>query len=246
MNGNITALPFQPMTAPIVQIIEDEPLHANLLDRALRQAHFATTLAADGESGWRDAQRLLPSLILLDLMLPGLSGHEICRLVRRTPSTRHIPIIMLTAMGTENDRITGLEMGADDYVVKPFSPREVVSRVQAVLRRAQAKRFPDEEPFPDSSITMQGSFFLISVQERQISVSHIELKLLRYLLRREGALLDSHDLLNFLGEEQGSVATGELEQQIRFLRRKLENCGAGSIEILPGSRYRFLARPSLT
>ena len=126
------------MIATTVQIIEDEPLHADLLDRALRQAQFATTRAADGESGWRDAQRLLPSLILLDLMLPGMSGHEVFRLVRQTPSTSQIPIIMLTAVGTESDRIAGLEMGADDYVVKPFSPREVVSRVQAVLRRTRA------------------------------------------------------------------------------------------------------------
>ncbi len=234
------------MTASIVQIIEDEPLHADLLDRALRHAQFVTTLAADGESGWRDTQRLLPSLILLDLMLPSLSGQEVCRLVRRTPSTRHIPIIMLTAMGTESDRITGLEMGADDYVVKPFSPREVVSRVQAVLRRAHEKRIPDQDSFPNSSISMQGPFFLVSLQDRQVSVSHTELKLLRYLVGQERALLHSHDLLNILGEERGSVAAGELDQRIRLLRRKLENSGAGSIEILPGGRYRFLAHPRPT
>ena len=151
------------MTASIVQIIEDEPLHADLLDRALRQAQFTPVHAADGESGWRDAQRLLPSLILLDLMLPRLSGQEICRLVRRTPSTRHIPIIMLTALGTEEDRIAGLEMGADDYVVKPFSPREVVSRIQAVLRRSRQSLTPSPGFFTDS-LTVQESCFLVSLQ----------------------------------------------------------------------------------
>ena len=230
------------MIATTVQIIEDEPLHADLLDRALRQAQFATTRAADGESGWRDAQRLLPSLILLDLMLPGMSGHEVFRLVRQTPSTSQIPIIMLTAVGTESDRIAGLEMGADDYVVKPFSPREVVSRVQAVLRRTRAG-FHDATPFSGASITMQGPFFVVSLEKRQVTVSSAELRLLRYMLTRDGELLRAEDLLDLPGEECGRIAPEELDHRVRFLRRKLENSGAGSIEILPGSRYRFQAHP---
>lgn len=234
------------MASPIVQIIEDEPLHADLLDRALRQAQFATTLAADGESGWRDVQRLQPSLILLDLMLPGLSGHEVCRLVRRTPSTRHIPIIMLTAVGTEADRIAGLEMGADDYVVKPFSPREVVSRVQAVLRRAPEIRREDPVLFSDTAITMEGPYFVLTLQERQITVSNSELKLLHYLLTRDGELVRGDELLSLPGEEPGNTSREELDHRVRFLRRKLENSRTGSIEILPGSRYRFLAHPRAT
>lgn len=234
------------MVSMIVQIIEDEPLHADLLDRALRQAQFATTLAADGESGWRDAQRLLPSLILLDLMLPGLSGHEVCRLVRRTPLTRHIPIIMLTAVGTEADRIAGLEMGADDYVVKPFSPREVVSRVHAVLRRVHETRREAPVLFSDTSITMEGPYFVVSLQERQITVSNTELRLLQYLLTRDGELVRGDELLNLPGEEPGSMNREELDHRVRFLRRKLENSGTGSIEIFPGFRYRFLAHPRPT
>ena len=234
------------MVSMIVQIIEDEPLHADLLDRALRQAQFATTLAADGESGWRDAQRLLPSLILLDLMLPGLSGHEVCRLVRRTPLTRHIPIIMLTAVGTEADRIAGLEMGADDYVVKPFSPREVVSRVHAVLRRVHETRREAPVLFSDTSITMEGPYFVVSLQERQITVSNTELRLLQYLLTRDGELVRGDELLNLPGEEPGSMNREELDHRVRFLRRKLENSGTGSIEIFQGFRYRFLAHPRPT
>lgn len=230
------------MTTTIVQIIEDEPLHATLLDRALRQAHFATALAVDGDSGWKDVQRLLPSLILLDLMLPGMSGHEVCRLIRRTPSTRHIPIIMLTAVGTEEDRITGLEMGADDYVLKPFSPREVVSRVQAVLRRSQESVSEADLP-SDASITVQGPFFVVSLQERQVTVSRMELRLLRYMLTREGELVRGEEFIGLPGEDRWGIASQELEHRVRLLRRKLENSGAGSIEILPGSRYRFVAHP---
>ncbi len=234
------------MTASIVQIIEDEPLHANLLDRALRQAHFSTALDADGQSGWINVQRLQPSVILLDVMLPGMSGHEICRLVRGTPATRHIPIIMLTAVGTEEDRIAGFEMGADDYVVKPFSPREVVSRVQAVLRRVSETRREEPMLFSDTSITMAGPYFVVSLQERHITVSNPELRLLKYLLTRGEQLVRGEELLSLPGEELGSTNSEEIEHRIRLLRRKLENSGAGSIEILPGFRYRLLARPRPT
>lgn len=231
------------MTDSIVQIIEDEPLHANLLERALRQAHFSTALDADGHSGWNNVQRLQPSLILLDVMLPGMNGHEICRLVRGTPATRHIPIIMLTAVGTEEDRIAGLEMGADDYVVKPFSPREVVSRVQAVLRRVREKGQARPLVCSDTSLTLEGPFFVVSLQERHITVSNPELRLLQYLLTQDGQLVHGDVLLNLPGEDPRSRSREEIEHRIRFLRRKLENSGAGSIEIFPGFRYRFLAHP---
>ena len=153
---------------------------------------------------------------------------------------------MLTAVGTEADRIAGLEMGADDYVVKPFSPREVVSRVQAVLRRVHETRREDPVLFSDTSITMEGPYFVLSLQERQITVSNTELRLLQYLLPRNGELVRGDELLNLPGEELGSTSREELEHRVRFLRRKLENSGTGSIEMLPGSRYRFLAHPRPT
>ena len=149
---------------------------------------------------------------------------------------------MLTAVGTEEDRIAGLEMGADDYVVKPFSPREVVSRVQTVLRRTHA-RLPEAEPFSDHKITVQGPYFVVSLQERQITVSSAELRLLQLILPREGELVRGEDLIGLPREEGERVAPGELEHRVRSLRRKLENSGVGSIEILPGLRYRFLAHP---
>jgi two-component system phosphate regulon response regulator PhoB len=230
------------VTATIVQIIEDEPLHAHLLDRALRQAHFATALAPDGHSGWDDVQRLLPSLILLDLMLPGMTGHEVCRLVRRTHSTSHIPIIMVTAVGTEEDRIAGLEMGADDYVVKPFSPREVVSRVQAVLRRSWPS-IPETPILSNDSLTVQEPCFVISLQKRQLTVSDMELAILRFMLAGAGELVPAMALIAVLGRDHREIPPEELEHRVRTLHRKLENSGAGSIEILPGFRYRFHAAP---
>ena len=106
-----------------MQIIEDDPLHAQLLDHSLRQARYRTNVAIDGVTGLADVKRLLPAIILLDLMLPGISGDEVCRDIRNTPGIQQTPIIMITALGSEEDRVGGIEMGADDYIAKPFSPR---------------------------------------------------------------------------------------------------------------------------
>jgi DNA-binding response OmpR family regulator len=172
------------MAQALIQIIEDEPLHATLLDGSLRRAHFATALAVDGATGWEDVQRFTPALILLDLMLPGIDGHEVCRLVRGNSFTRHIPIIMLSALGTDEDRIKGIELGADDYVVKPFSPREVVSRVQAVLRRHRG--YPTEAtPVSQALTLLDGPYFSVSLHQRQLTVTGIELAFLRGLNAKE-------------------------------------------------------------
>ena len=227
------------MSDTIIQIVEDEPLHASLIDRALRLSRFSTSLAEDGFTGWQDIQRIVPSLILLDLMLPGLSGHEICRMVRKTPATKDIPIIMLTAITGEAERIAGLEMGADDYVVKPFSPREVVSRVRAVLLRTRDSRL-EAIRIPNVSVTVQGPCFVVSLREREFTVSQRELALLRFLLIRNEMLVSADDVIAQQGVDEVTMSPQEVEQHMRSLRRKLENSRAGSIEVLPGHRYRFL------
>lgn len=229
------------MTIPTVHIIEDEPLHAELLDRALRHAGFHTWLSTDGHSGWRDIQGRRPALILLDLMLPGLSGHEICRMVRQSPATRGIPIIMLTAVGGETERIAGLDMGADDYVVKPFSPREVASRVRAVLRRREDSS-AEVSAVPNATVTAQGPYFVVLLGKRELTLSRKETVLLRCLLGREHTLLKADALLAPLFGEWPEITLQELDRDIRGLRRKLENSGAGVLEILPGFRYRLSSR----
>ena len=229
------------MTPPTVHIIEDEPLHAALLDRALRLAGFDTSLSSDGVSGWEDIQRRPPTLILLDLMLPGLSGQEICRMVRQHATTRHIPIIMLTAIGGEAERIAGLDMGADDYVVKPFSPREVVSRVRAVLRRSEISADGDTSIL-DGAVRMQGPYFAVLLGERELILSRKEMALLQAFLGRENTLLNAEELRPLPEGERSGLLFQELDRDVRSLRRKLENIGAGSVDVLPGFRYRFRSR----
>ena len=125
------------MSVEIIQIIEDDPTHAALLDHALRKARYRTNITHEGLRGLDETKRLKPSLVLIDVMLPGLDGHELCRRLRHDPQTRMIPIMIVTALGSQDDRIRAYELGVDDYVTKPFSTREVVLRVKAVLRRGQ-------------------------------------------------------------------------------------------------------------
>lgn len=227
------------MTMNIVQIIEDEPLHAQLLDHTLRQARYRTNVATDGETGLADVMRLHPSVVLLDLMLPGLNGQEVCRRIRSTPATSHIPIIMISALSGEEDRITGMEMGADDYVAKPFSPREVLSRVQALLRRAQPEWTASPGPI-GSPVTIREHSLVISLFEKELTVSPREVLLLRLLTTRPNAIVPQEELIGALWHKSPLLHEQELLRTIRGLRRKLENNAAGSIEILPGIGYRFI------
>ena len=158
------------MSLEIVQIIEDEPLHARLLDHSLRQARYRTNVAVDGVTGLADVKRLSPAVILLDLMLPGISGHEVCRDIRSTPGIQQTPIIMITALGSEEDRVGGIEMGADDYITKPFSPREVVSRVGSLLRRSRQWSFAIP-PATDSSLSIEDHCLIVSLRGKQLTVS---------------------------------------------------------------------------
>ncbi len=163
------------MSLEIVQIIEDEPLHAQLLDHSLRQARYRTNVAVDGVTGLADVKRLLPAIILLDLMLPGISGDEVCRDIRNTPGIQQTPIIMITALGSEEDRVGGIEMGADDYIAKPFSPREVVSRVGSLLRRSRQWTLAIP-PGPNSSLSIEDHYLIVSLRGKQLMVSREEME----------------------------------------------------------------------
>jgi len=165
------------MAMEVIQIIEDEPDHARLLDHSLRQARYRTNVAYDGQIGLSDVKRLNPALVLLDVMLPGMDGHEVCRQLRKDPQTQNIPIVMITALASEDHRVSGLELGADDFITKPFSPHEVVSRVRAVLRRG---RLPanSKEVYLDGELTLEDSRFGVSFRGKRVQLSGPEAKLL--------------------------------------------------------------------
>jgi DNA-binding response OmpR family regulator len=227
------------MSLELIQIIEDEPAHAGLLDHYLRQARFRTNIAFDGETGLQDATRMLPSVILLDVMLPRMSGHEVCREVRRTPSLQCIPLIMISALGEEQDRLAGLDLGADDYITKPFSPREVVSRVHALLRRSRRQNvLPSGDP--GSPVVVQEQVYVAAFEKKQLTLSGPEVTILRRLASHPGRVVAQEELEGLVWGDPSALHERELDALLRGLRRKLENNYVGSIEILADIGCRFL------
>ncbi|MCC6966467.1 MAG: response regulator transcription factor [Nitrospira sp.] len=226
------------MSLELVQIIEDEPHHARLLDQYLRRARYRTNVAGDGVTGLADVIRLNPSVVLLDLMLPGINGQEVCRRIRDTSATRHIPIMMISALGSEEERISGIEMGADDYLTKPFSPREVVSRVGSLLRRTKPARDPGFAT-EDHGISIEEHCFVITLSGHRLTVSKPEWHLLQFLSRRAGQIVSVEELASLIWTESQFLRYRELDVMIRSLKTKLENACFGSIEIVPTVGYRY-------
>lgn len=228
----------------IIQIIEDEPAHASLLDHTLRQARYRTNVAHDGQMGLSDVKRLNPALVLLDVMLPGMDGHEVCRQLRKDPQTQNIPIVMITALASEDHRVSGLELGADDYITKPFSPREVVSRVRAVLRRG---RLPatSREVYLDGELILEGSCFIVSVRGKRILLSSPEWWLLRRLAEHAERVVTQEELILLLWGEDGLIHQHELDRSVQTLKRKLEKEAglADTLVTVPGIGYLLTRSP---
>lgn len=223
-----------------VLIIEDEAtLNRNLSDK-LREDGFTVFSALDGEDGLQLVRAELPDLVVLDIMLPGLDGLSICRIVRRDPSTSHIPIIMLTARGTEVDKIVGLESGADDYIVKPFGLGEFLARVRAVMRRSPGRPSVQDELVSNNlRVNLTGRRVFKDGEEE--ALSHKEFDLLTELMRNQGTVL-SRDLI--LTKVWGYDYFGDkrtVDVHIRWLREKIEEDPSNPRRIVTvrGVGYRF-------
>jgi len=176
------------MSKANILIIEDEKDIVRMLEYNLKKEGFKTLSARDGESGFELAKKESPDLVLLDLMLPGMDGLEVCKALKAEKKTALIPIIMVTAKSQEADKVLGLELGADDYVSKPFSPRELVARVKAVLRRAKEKgAIP--EIFTTGDLTVDFSRIAVSVKGKLVEVTAKEFELLRELIKTRGRVL---------------------------------------------------------
>src|SRR5713101_2718225 len=202
-----------------ILIIEDESDVADLLEMGLHKAGFKTTAAADGATGLQKARDNRPDFIILDLMLPKMSGLEVCRILKGDTATSHIPIIMLTAKAEEVDRIVGLEFGADDYVTKPFSPREILLRIKAILRRGQGKM--SEEKMTRGPITIDSARHRVLVGGKPIILTAVEFKLLSMLMQRPGRVQARDRLLNEVWGYESAIDTRTVDTHVRRLREKL-------------------------
>ena len=220
-----------------ILIVEDEKDILDLVEYHLRQAGFPVISALDGSSGLEEARRKHPALVILDLMLPEMDGKDVCRSLKSNPLTRLIPILMLTARAEEVDRIIGLELGADDYVTKPFSPRELVLRVRAILRRREADR--ENEKFiqvGDLKIDVEGHH--VSVNEVPIQLTSTEFKLLVELASKRGRVQTRTSLLDRVWGYTYEGYDRTVDTHIRHLREKLGDLGE-YVETLRGVGYRL-------
>ena len=217
-----------------ILIIEDESDVADLLTLNLRKAGFRTSTAADGASGLQKARDDRPDFLILDLMLPKMSGLEVCRILKSDTATSHIPILMLTAKAEEVDRIIGLEFGADDYVTKPFSPREIVLRIRAIFRRGEKP----EERFHAGPISIDPARHEVRVNGKQVRLTSLEFKLLRTLMQRRGRVQDRDKLLSEVWGYESVIDTRTVDTHVRRLREKLGKAG-DAIETVRGFGYRL-------
>lgn len=205
-----------------VLVVEDDPDIADLISHSLQKAGHTVDSAASGTAALRRVKEAAPDLILLDLMLPGMDGLLVCQTLRSDPATASIPIIMLTARGEEMERITGLELGADDYVTKPFSPRELTARVAALLRRAQRPAAGTMgQPLKYGSLTIDVERHAVAVDGQDVRLTAKEFLLLQYLVEHRGRVLSRDLLLTDVWGYQYTGGTRTVDVHIRRLREKL-------------------------
>jgi two-component system phosphate regulon response regulator PhoB len=223
---------------PKILVVDDEPEAVELVEFNLKQAGFDVAVAADGAEALKKARGLMPSLVVLDLMLPEVDGLEVCKMLRRDSATAKVPIIMLTAKAAEIDRILGLELGADDYITKPFSPRELVLRVKRILQRGQA---PDQEQerLKFGELLIDGPRHLVNWRGKKVDLTATEFKLLMLLAQRRGRVQSRDQLLRDVWDYQSAIDTRTVDTHMRRLREKL---GAASkyLDTVRGVGYRFV------
>ena len=224
---------------PKILVVDDEPEAVELVDFNLKQAGFDVVSASDGAQALKKARTVLPSLIVLDLMLPEVDGLEICKMLRRDPATAKIPIVMLTAKAAEIDRVLGLELGADDYITKPFSPRELVLRVKKILFRGTSTDEEEKDKLTFKELVIDAPRHQVSWRGKKIDLTATEFKLLTVLAQRRGRVQSREQLLRDVWEYNSLIDTRTVDTHMRRLREKL---GPASkfLDTVRGVGYRFV------
>jgi two-component system phosphate regulon response regulator PhoB len=221
-----------------ILVVDDEPEAVELVEFNLKQSGYAVTTAVDGAEALRKARSQSPDLIVLDVMLPEMDGFEICKTLRLEPATARVPILMLTAKAAEIDRVLGLELGADDYLTKPFSPRELLLRIKKILARGQTVEKPTEQ-LRYGDLTIDLPRHLATWKNKPIELTATEFKLLTILAERAGRVQSRDQLLRDVWEYDSLIDTRTVDTHMRRLREKL---GAASkhLDTVRGVGYRFV------
>lgn len=227
-----------------ILIVDDEKDIVDLVAYNLEKEGYEALKAFDGEKALALVRMKRPDLVVLDLMLPGIQGLEVCRRLRQDPATARVPIIMLTAKGDEVDRVLGLEIGADDYVTKPFSVKELTARVRAVLRRSETRPAAGtEETFDFRGLRIDERSYEVFVDGRKVDLSPTEFRLLRFLARNPGRVYSREQILDQVWGDEAFVEPRTVDVHIRRLRAQIERGdGPGYIVTVRGVGYKFMER----
>lgn len=220
-----------------ILIIEDDTHISKLIKYNLEKAGYLCAAALSGEEGLKLLNKGPGDLIILDIMLPGMDGFEICRMLKHNDRLRNIPVVILTARGEETDRIVGLELGADDYIVKPFSPRELILRIRAILRRGKAAE-EKRDILRDDTLCIDIPKHKVTIHHKEIELAPMEFKLLATLLERRGRVQTREKLLSDVWSFDAAVDTRTIDTHIKRLREKIGRYG-GRIETVRGLGYRY-------
>lgn len=222
-----------------ILLIEDDKDIAELVDYNLKQEKILYEVSYSGSTGLNRARKFLPDLIILDLMLPDMGGIDVCKALKADSKTKDIPVLMLTAKGEEIDRIVGFEVGADDYMTKPFSPRELVLRVKAILRRLKEREWgKNKELLIFGEVVLDPAKFQVKVGKTEIRLTAIEFKLLQYLILTKGRVATRDALLDHVWGYDAALTTRTVDTHIKRLRSKIGRAGK-YIETIRGIGYRF-------
>jgi two-component system phosphate regulon response regulator PhoB len=225
-----------------ILVIEDEKDLRQVLEYNLRQSGHEALVAPSGEDGLRVARDARPDLVLLDLMLPDMSGNEVCKALKESASTRHIPVVMVTARGEEIDRVVGFELGADDYIVKPFSVRELLLRVQAILRRGRTEERENHANIEFGCLRVDRGAHRVWVKDQEIELTALEFKLLVTLYERRNRVQTRAALLDDVWGIQADITTRTVDTHVKRLREKLDSA-RDYVETVRGVGYRFVGSP---
>jgi two-component system phosphate regulon response regulator PhoB len=225
-----------------IVVVEDEQDLRHVLEYNLQQAGHEVVLAKTGAEGLSLTRSHTPDLVLLDLMLPDLPGTEVCKSLKGAPSTRHIPVVMVTAKGEEIDRVVGFELGADDYIVKPFSVRELLLRVQAILRRGRGDERQTESIIEFGLLRIDREAHRLWVEGEEIELTALEFKLLVTLYERRNRVQTRAVLLDDVWGIQADITTRTVDTHVKRLREKLDRA-RDYLETVRGVGYRFVGAP---
>ena len=224
-----------------ILVVEDEPDTAELLELNLENAGYKVTVAEDGDQALKKIHKLMPDLVILDLMIPEVQGTEVCKFIRKDPATESLPVMMCSAKISEIDKILGLELGADDYVTKPFSPRELVLRVKNLLKRAEGNNKTDAERIIIGEITIEKASHDVYVAGEKIDLTATEYKLLILLTERIGRVQSREQLLRDVWEYESDIDTRTVDTHVQRLRTKLLT-SSDHILTVRGFGYKFYAK----